>query len=83
MYTDVAGTIYRLSLLGGERVYVTGVGSPGDIAVDWVTQNVYYVQKSAIQTIRVCHLDEQSYAIVTYVEHGFAVTKLAVDPTAG
>jgi hypothetical protein len=83
LYADVAGTIYRLSLVGGERAYVTGIGNPGDIAVDWVTQNVYFVQKSAVQTIRVCNLDEQSFAVVTYVEHGYSVTKLAVDPSAG
>jgi len=83
LYADVTGTIYRLSLLGGERAYVTAIGNPGDIALDWITQNVYYVEKSSPQTIRVCNLDEQRYAVVAFVEHGYSVTKIAVDPIAG
>jgi hypothetical protein len=72
-----------LSLLGGNKGYVTGIGSPGDIALDWITKNVYYVEKRIPQTIRVCNLDEKHYAIVAYVEHISSMTKIAVDPIAG
>jgi hypothetical protein len=83
LYVDVTGTIYRLSLVGGKKAYVSGVGSPGEIAVDWITQNVYYVEKSRPQKIRVCNLDEKHCAKVITVEHDYTVTKLAVDPIAG
>lgn len=83
MHVDVTGTIYRLSLVGGKKAYVSGVGSPGDIAVDWITENVYYVEKSAPQKIRVCNLDKKRCSHVVSVGHDFTVTKLAVDPVAG
>lgn len=83
MCVDVTGTIYRLSLVGGKKAYVSGVGNPGDIAVDWITHNVYYVEKSGPQKIRVCNLDEKRCAKVMSVERDYTVTKLAVDPIAG
>lgn len=83
MHVDVTGTIYRLSLVGGKKAYASGIGSPGDIAVDWITENVYYVEKSAPQKIRVCNLDKKRCAHVVSVGHDFTVTKLAVDPVAG
>lgn len=83
MHVDVTGTIYRLSLVGGKKAYVSGVGRPGDIAVDWITQNVYYVEKSEPQKIRVCNLDKKRCALVVSVGHDYTVTKLAVDPVAG
>nr|BAC02725.2 vitellogenin receptor [Periplaneta americana] len=81
--TDVTSTIYRLSLRGGEKAYATGIGTPGDIAVDWISRNVYYVDKSTPQAIRACNLDEHRCAKVLVIEHGFSVPKIAVDPIAG
>lgn len=62
---------------------MSGLGHPGDIAVDWITQNVYYVEKSIPQEIRVCNFDEKRCAKVISAEHDYIIPKLAVDPLAG
>jgi hypothetical protein len=72
-----------MSLYGGNRSYITGIGSPGDIALDWITRNVYYLEKRIPQTIQVCNLDEKHHAKVVSVEETYYVTKIVVDPIAG
>nr|CAJ19121.1 vitellogenin receptor [Blattella germanica] len=81
--SDETNTIYRMSLIGGTKAYLTGIGSPTDIALDWITQNVYYVDKDTIQSIKVCNLDSQQHATVVHVDSGYSASRIAVDPFAG
>ena len=80
---DVANTIYRMSLIGGQQVYLKGIGSPAEIALDWITQNVYNVDKSDLQMIKVCNLDTQLHAKVIDVSNGYSASRLTVDPFDG
>lgn len=54
MYFTVkeAGTLSRKNLTDGSHKYITGLEKPGQIAIDWIAENVYYVEDS---TINVCH----------------------------
>nr|BAE93218.1 vitellogenin receptor [Rhyparobia maderae] len=78
-----ANAIFSMSLIGGKKTQMKGIGNPADIAVDWITHNVYYIDKDAIQTIKVCNLDDQLHAKVMDVSNGFSASRLAVDPFHG
>ena len=40
---------------------MSGVGKPGPIAIDWVSENLYFVNE-AEKTLMVCHIDKKNCA---------------------
>lgn len=56
------GEIRHLNFQTKKETIVSGLGKPGLIAVDWVSENVYFVNNEAEKTIMVCHMDKQKCA---------------------
>lgn len=57
------GQVRYLHLKKKKNVIVSGVGKPGPIAVDWVSENVYFVNE-AEKTIMVCHMGKKNCATI-------------------
>ena len=72
-----------MSLIGGKKVLLKDIGNPAEIALDWITQNVYYVDKGDVEVIRVCSLDAQLQAKVVDVSNAYSASRLTVDPFQG
>ncbi|XP_049827409.1 vitellogenin receptor-like isoform X1 [Schistocerca gregaria] len=83
--TRDTATIYCQSLKTHNRTYVEGVGNPTEVAIDWITKNIYYVNDVPVgqSDIQVCHLTEKLCAVVVTAEHGSRIGNIAVDPLAG
>ena len=52
------GQIRHLNFKTNKETIVSGVGKPGPIAVDWVSENVYFVDE-AEKALMVCHMDKK------------------------
>ncbi|XP_049944498.1 vitellogenin receptor-like [Schistocerca serialis cubense] len=83
--TRETATIYCQSLKTHNRTYVEGVGNPTEVAVDWITKNIYYVNDvpAGQSDIQVCHLTEKLCAVVVPAVSGSRIGNIAVDPLAG
>ncbi|KAI4466638.1 vitellogenin receptor-like protein-related-related [Holotrichia oblita] len=76
-----SGTIHRLNANSLDRDYITNAGSPTKLAVDWVTQNVYYVDASGYEaSVKVCNFDRKSTATLFPLEAHSQVSAIALDP---
>lgn len=75
-----ADTLYELNWNNSQMNSVANVGSPSKIAVDWVTDNVYFIENAVKPTLKICHLnDTQCITLLKFAEHEHIKT-LAVDP---
>nr|QCX35737.1 vitellogenin receptor [Locusta migratoria] len=77
--------IYCQSLKTHNTTYVEGVGNPTEVAVDWISKNIYYVNDvpAGQSKIQVCNLREVLCAVVVAAERGSRIGNIAVDPLAG
>lgn len=77
---EVTGTIHRINLSNGTKHYISNVGQPQKLAVDWISQNVYFVNTdSTYRSISLCNFDLQRCAkVIDLGIHG-QVSALAVD----
>ncbi|XP_049834004.1 vitellogenin receptor-like [Schistocerca gregaria] len=78
-------TIYSLSLKTHNKTSVTGLGKPTEIAIDWLTKNVYYVNELFVSQsyLQVCSLADKLCAKVITGEHNTEIKNLVVDPPSG
>lgn len=53
---------------------------PGKLALDWVTENVYFVERS--HTIKTCHFGVERCANILNTTRDASIDALAVDPVA-
>lgn len=72
----ISGTIHRVSLDNGERIWVKVMGQPGPLALDWLTGNLYFADNMAI---RVCHLDDKRCAPIIVLPGDVKVNTIVVD----
>ncbi|KAG7204450.1 hypothetical protein KM043_004885 [Ampulex compressa] len=80
---DVLGTIGKMDLRSKERKTVTGVGRPDVLAVDWITDNVYFDDNGESPSIKVCNLEAQKCAKLLTIEGRGRVTSIALVPKNG
>lgn len=60
----------------------TGVHTPDGLAIDWVTQKLYWVDAD-LQHIEVCELKDGSHRKVLYYDRVDQPRALALDPRTG
>lgn len=77
---EVTGTIHRINLENGTKDYISNVGQPQKLAVDWISQNVYFVNAdSSYKSISLCNFDLQRCAKVIDLNIHGQVSALAID----
>lgn len=75
------GTIHKLNIKTKTKSYITSIGQPEKISLDWVSQNVYFINGyGKTKTIDVCHFDSDKCATIKEVGIGDHVTSISVDP---
>lgn len=73
--------IYRLDIKSGDVQYIMNIGKPMKLAVDWITQNIYFISEDDLhKTLRVCHIENAACAILMKFDKNIAVPELVVDP---
>ncbi|CAH0549992.1 unnamed protein product [Brassicogethes aeneus] len=74
------GTVHRINTASKKREYMEHVGQPQKLAVDWSTNNVYYVNsESRAKSISICNFDDKICTKLINVDLHRQVTALAVD----
>lgn len=58
--------------------YVKNIGTPTQIAVDWITDNIYLIDHA--KAIKVCHMDNTVCITLIEFTNGEHIKSLAVDP---
>nr|UVT84832.1 vitellogenin receptor [Lasioderma serricorne] len=78
------GTVYSLNLKNSKKRAVRVKGRPRDIALDWISHNVYYVNvdKENKSSIYVCNFDSKKCAKLGNTEFNQTISGIAVDPLA-
>lgn len=75
------GSIHRINLKSNAKDYAVGLGQPQKLAVDWITNNVYFVDsKPTIKSIKVCHLKELKCAKILELNIHDQISALSIDP---
>lgn len=72
-----SGALYELNWTDNRMRSVQNVGNPTLVAVDWIRENVYFIDKSV--AIKVCHMDNQKCITLIALSTGEHVKSLAVD----
>ncbi|KOX76539.1 Vitellogenin receptor [Melipona quadrifasciata] len=80
---DVLGMISKINMKTKERKTVTGLGNPEALAVDWITDNVYFNDNDRSSSIQVCNLEQQKCAKVVSITQKYRAISIAVEPKKG
>lgn len=71
-------TLYEFNWTGSDAMNtVKNIGSPTQVAVDWITENVYFIDKS--RAIKVCHMEKRNCITLIEFREGEHIKSLAVD----
>nr|QQK84939.1 vitellogenin receptor [Chrysoperla nipponensis] len=70
--------IYKVFLTNNTRKFVRYLRKPTILALDWITNNIYFVEESITSAIKVCHLEEQKCAKLITLDTE-TVSALAID----
>ncbi|XP_025835220.1 vitellogenin receptor [Agrilus planipennis] len=74
-------TISRIHILSGKREFLSDIGYPKMLSVDWVTENVYYFDADTrSKSIKVCNFEQQKCAKILNITRDTDVSTLVVDP---
>nr|AWJ95281.1 vitellogenin receptor [Thitarodes pui] len=71
--------LYIMNLTDGSKQWVSGLGRPGKLALDWVEENVYLVDAES-HSMLVCNVPLKRCTTLQQLDHNVEVTALAVDP---
>ncbi|XP_033360743.1 vitellogenin receptor isoform X1 [Bombus vosnesenskii] len=80
---DILGTVSKINMKTKERKTVTGLGRPGALAVDWITDNVYFNDNDYFSSVQVCNLEQQKCAKVVSIPLNNRAVSIAVEPKEG
>ncbi|XP_012218709.2 vitellogenin receptor-like [Linepithema humile] len=75
------GTINKINVKTQE-ILTIGNLTPGAIAVDWITNNVYFNNDNRPNVIKMCNLEQLKCAVVAEIKGMAKVTALVIDPLA-
>ncbi|XP_067000750.2 vitellogenin receptor [Anabrus simplex] len=83
--SGISGAIHSHSLSDNKQTFAKNLGRPTTLAVDWITGNIYFVDESLQNHLRikVCNLEERRCAMLLHAEAGTVIHSLAVDPISG
>lgn len=59
---------------------LSGLLRPTALALDWVRENIYVVERGGAHTVKVCHFGVQRCAVIVTSPSHISVDTLAVDP---
>lgn len=75
------GALYEMNLENKQIIYVTNIGNPHLIAVDWMTDNVYFFDQSTNPSIKICHMAQKVCARIITLKYRDVVKSLSIDST--
>lgn len=76
--TEDSEALYEFNWLNSSRMNVVkNIGKPTQVAVDWSTDNVYFVDESI--AIKVCHMENRKCITLIEFTDGENITSLVVD----
>lgn len=76
-----SGTIHKLHATNKTKFYIPSVGQPEKITLDWISNNVYFVNGNGkTKSIDVCHFDSGKCARIKEFGIGDHITAISVDP---
>ncbi|XP_050452085.1 vitellogenin receptor isoform X1 [Cataglyphis hispanica] len=78
--SDELGTINKINIKTNELSIFTNVGNPGVLAIDWITNNIYFNDNNRPNMIKVCNVKQEKCAIVIKIEGVAKVASLIIDP---
>lgn len=79
--TEANGTLHRLHLVKNLHEYMGKMGRPQKLAVDWLSQNIYYFDNSALHKgIHICNFDRKYCKKIIIMDMFSTVNAIAVDP---
>lgn len=73
------GTVHSLNLRNRSKYYISGMGEPDKLAVDWISHHIYFAD-SASKSIKLCNFLEEKCATIHYFDKEGKVSALTVDP---
>lgn len=74
------GKLYQQNLMDKSLVTVATGGKPTLLALDWVTENVYFIKQDANATLNVCHMTKGKCALLADLGSDRDITAIAIDP---
>ncbi|OAD52717.1 Vitellogenin receptor [Eufriesea mexicana] len=80
---EILGMVSKIYIKSKERKIVTGLGRPEALAVDWITDNVYFNDNDYSSSIKVCNLEQQKCATVVSIGSRNRATSIAIEPKEG
>ncbi|KAL0278971.1 UNVERIFIED_CONTAM: hypothetical protein PYX00_000631 [Menopon gallinae] len=81
--TGIDHRINVMTLDGKEKSFIMGAGQPGKLSLDWITNNIYYIDNFDYGSIKICNMAEKKYVDVIHVERGFIISSLLFNPVNG
>ncbi|XP_015126731.1 vitellogenin receptor [Diachasma alloeum] len=81
--SELLGSIHEFNLGTREHRRIANIGRPRVLAVDWITDNVYYFDSEKPKAIKVCNVNETKCAVIVQLEDPGNVLSMAVDPVNG
>lgn len=76
-----SNTLYEFNMNTKVTSYITNIGNPQQLAVDWVSNNVYFVDENSPPYLKICHMAEKVCIRLIEFKYRDVVKSLAVDPT--
>lgn len=59
------------------------IGRPGKLSLDWVTGNLFFIDKSTPNMISACNIVDRKCAQILKIEEGAIISNLVFDPIRG
>lgn len=72
--------LYIYSLTNGSYKTIDNIGNPTLISIDWISDNIYFVDKSVESTIRLCHAKNRVCIVIMKLDKRDVVKTLTVEP---
>lgn len=76
-----AGAIFEYNLKTKKVNFVNEVGNPTKLAVDWITNNIYFVDQTSSPSIKVCNMVKKVCIRLTTLKKRDFVKSIAIDAT--
>lgn len=80
--SGTTGKINVKDIKSGHHTYIENYGRPGKISFDWITSNIFYIDNSSPNAIKVCHVPDKKCANVLTIEPELILTNLVIDPVS-
>ncbi|XP_011296732.1 vitellogenin receptor [Fopius arisanus] len=81
--SELLGSIHEFNFRSTEHHRIANIGRPRALAVDWMTDNVYFFDTEKPEAIKACNVNQTKCAVIVKLENPGTVLSLAVDPKNG